>query len=78
MCVFIFDDMLYLGLQGTKVMAETNRTSKPALKKQLGTNPAGQATKPKTPKEIFEQLLGKAGYLPADLSIKKSRVLTER
>jgi hypothetical protein len=59
-------------------MAESKRTSKLALKKQLGTNSAGQATESKTPQEIFGQLIGKADHLPADLSTKKSRVLTEQ
>jgi|GEM_PF-4321868 len=53
-------------------MAESNRTSKLTLKKQPSTNSAGQNTKSKTPKEIFEQLIGKADHLPADLSAKKS------
>lgn len=59
-------------------MAESNRTSKLALKRLPGTNSVGQATKSKTPKEIFERLIGKADHLPADLSTKKSRVLTEQ
>ena len=59
-------------------MSESNRTSKLALKKQLGANSAGQNTKSKTPREIFEQLIGKADHLPADLSTRKSRVLTEQ
>ena len=59
-------------------MAESKHTSKLALKKQRGTHSAGQATKSKDPREIFEQLIGKADHLPADLSTKKSRVLTEQ
>ena len=54
-------------------MAESKLTSKLAPKKQLGTNLAGRAAKSKTPREIFEQLIGKADHLPADLSTKKSR-----
>lgn len=65
-------------LSATKVMAESKRTSKLALSRKLGINSAGRATKSKAPREIFEQLIGKANHLPADLSIKKSRVLTER
>lgn len=59
-------------------MTESNRTSKLASKKPSGANAAGQATKSKTPREIFEQLIGKADHLPTDLSTKKSRVLTEQ
>lgn len=59
-------------------MAESKLTSKPALKKQLGTNSAGQAPKSKTPRGVFEQLIGKADHLPADLSTKKFRALTEQ
>lgn len=59
-------------------MAESKLTSKSALKKQPCANSAGQATKSKTPREIFEQLIGKADHLPTDLSTKKSRVLTEQ
>lgn len=59
-------------------MAESKRTSKLALKKQLGIDSVGQATKSKTPKDIFEQLIGKADHLPGDMSTKKSRVLTEQ
>lgn len=77
MC-FHLDDMVDSVLVRMKVMAESKLTSKLALKKELGTNSAGQATKSKTPKEIFEQLIGKADHLPTDLSTKKSRVLTEQ
>lgn len=59
-------------------MAESKFTSKSAPKNVPGTNLAGQATKLKTPKEVFEQLIGKADHLPVDLSTKKSRVLTEQ
>ena len=59
-------------------MAELKFTSKTASKNVPVTNSAGQATKLKTPKEIFDQLIGKADHLPSDLSTKKSRVLTEQ
>lgn len=59
-------------------MAESKLTSKLALKKQPGTNSAGQITKSKTPQEIFEQLIGKADRLPTDLSTRKARSLTEQ
>jgi hypothetical protein len=59
-------------------MSESKRTSKLVLKKRSGSNSAVQATTGKSPQEIFGQLIGKADHLPADLSTKKSRVLTEQ
>ncbi len=59
-------------------MADSKLTSKLTLKKQPGTNSVGQNTKSKTPREIFEQLIGKADHLPTDLSTKESRVLAEQ
>lgn len=58
-------------------MAESKSTPKLTLKRQSGSNSARHATKLKAPREVFAQLIGKADNLPAELSTKKSRVLSE-
>ncbi len=59
-------------------MANSRRTISSNKRKRIDDKPAAQTALAKRPKEIFGQLIGKASHLPADLSKKKFRVLTEK
>lgn len=59
-------------------MANSRRTTNLNKRKGIGDKPAAQTALAKRPQEIFGQLIGKANHLPADLSTKKFRVLTEK
>jgi hypothetical protein len=59
-------------------MANSKRIINLAKRKRTGDKLAAQTVTAKKPQEIFGQLIGKASHLPADLSTKKFRVLTEK